>query len=158
MINPKHRKISVRRQCDLLGLNRSSFYYKPKTGHEKLNNSTRDINSPVRETEMNLKIMTRIDALYMDYPFYGSRNMTVILNREGYNVNRKRIQRLMRLMGIQAIYPKPRLSISGKGHKIYSCLLKNLSIDRPNYVWCADITYIGSCPWICVSNSNNGLV
>jgi len=143
MINPNHRKISVRRQCDLLGLNRSSFYYKPKTGHEKLNNSTRDINSPVRETEMNLKIMTRIDALYMDYPFYGSRNMTVILNREGYNVNRKRIQRLMRLMGIQAIYPKPRLSISKKGHKIYPYLLKNLSIDRPNYVWCADITYIG---------------
>lgn len=158
MINPNHRKISVRRQCDLLGLNRSSFYYKPKTGPEKLNNSTRDINSPVRETEMNLKIMTRIDALYMDYPFYGSRNMTVILNREGYNVNRKRIQRLMRLMGIQAIYPKPRLSIGGKGHKIYPYLLKNLSIDRPNYVWCADITYIGSCPWICVSGGRDGLV
>ncbi len=142
MINTKHRKISVRRQCDLLGLNRSSFYYQPKTAPGKFNNSTSDIITPVWETGMNLNIMDRIDAEYMDHPFYGSRNMTVILNREGYNVNRKRIQRLMRLMGIQAIYPKPRLSISGKGHKIYPYLLKGLPIDRPNQVWCADITYI----------------
>ena len=78
----------------------------------------------------------------MAYPFYGTRNMTVILNREGYRVNRKRIQRLMRLMGIQAIYPKPRLSIGGKDHKIYPYLLKNLTINRADQVWCADITYI----------------
>ena len=86
--------------------------------------------------------MKRIDELYMAYPFYGSRNMTVILKREGHRVNRKRIQRLMRLMGIHAIYPKPRLSIGGKDHKIYPYLLKNLTIDRVNQVWCADITYI----------------
>lgn len=86
--------------------------------------------------------MKRIDELYMAYPFYGTRNMTVILNREGYRVNRKRIQRLMRLMGIQAIYPKPRLSIGGKDHKIYPYLLKNLTINRADQVWCADITYI----------------
>ena len=86
--------------------------------------------------------MNRIDELYMAYPFYGSRNMTVVLNREGNRVNRKRIQRLMRLMGIQAIYPKPRLSVGGKDHKIYPYLLKNLVIDRPDQVWCADITYI----------------
>ncbi|OVE78541.1 hypothetical protein BVY01_05165 [bacterium I07] len=97
---------------------------------------------PVRETEENLRIMDRIDELYMDHPFYGSRNMRTVLNREGYQVNRKRIQRLMRLMGIQAIYPKPRLSIGGKGHKIYPYLLKGLTIDRPDQVWCADITYI----------------
>jgi len=97
---------------------------------------------PVRETEKNLCIMKRIDELYMKHPFYGSRNMRTVLNREGYQVNRKRIQRLMRLMGIQAIYPKPRLSIGGKGHKIYPYLLKDLSIDRPDQVWCSDITYI----------------
>ena len=72
----------------------------------------------------------------------GSRNMKIFLAREGLRVNRKRIQRLMRLMGIQAIYPKPRLSIGGKGHKIYPYLLKNLSINRPDQVWCTDITYI----------------
>jgi len=97
---------------------------------------------PARETEDNLGIMKRIDELYMKWPFYGSRNMTTVLNREGHCVNRKRIQRLMRLMGIQAIYPKPRLSMAGKDHKAYPYLLKNLSIDRPDHVWCADITYI----------------
>ena len=86
--------------------------------------------------------MDRIDELYMKHPFYGSRSMRTVLNRDGYRVNRKRIQRLMRLMGVQAIYPKPRLSINGKGHKIYPYLLNGLSIGRPNQVWCADITYI----------------
>jgi putative transposase len=142
MINPKHRKISVRCQCDLLGLNRSSYYYQPKTVTRKPKNTTGQMVSPVLETEQNLSIMKRIDELYMSYQFYGSRNMRAVLNREGYCVNRKRIQRLMRLMGIQAIYPKPRLSIAGKGHKVYPYLLKDLSIDRPNFVWCADITYI----------------
>lgn len=142
MINPKHRKISVRCQCDLLGLNRSSYYYQPKTVTRKPKNTTGQMVSPVRETEQNLSIMKRIDELYMSYPFYGSRNMRAVLNREGCCVNRKRIQRLMRLMGIQAIYPKPRLSIAGKGHKVYPYLLKGLLIDRPNFVWCADITYI----------------
>lgn len=142
MINPKHKKLSVRRQCELLGLNRSSFYYQPKKASRKSKNSTSDIIRPVWETEENLRIMDLIDELYMAHPFFGSRNMRTVLNRKGYHVNRKRIQRLMRLMGIQAIYPKPRLSIGAKGHKIYPYLLKGLSIETPNQVWCADITYI----------------
>lgn len=142
MINPAHKRISVRRQCDLLGLNRSSYYYQPRTATKKSKSRIGQRLIPIRETEKNLKIMKRIDELYMDYPFYGSRSMRTVLNREGYQANRKRIQRLMRLMGIQAIYPKPRLSIGGKGHKVYPYLLKGLSIDRPNHVWCSDITYI----------------
>jgi putative transposase len=142
MINPKHKKISVRRQCDLLGLARSSLYYQPKTALRKSTNRNSDIIRPVWETELNLRIMDRIDDLFMKHPFYGSRSMRTVLNREGYHVNRKRIQRLMRLMGIQAIYPKPRLSIGGKDHKIYPYLLKGLTINRPDQVWCADITYI----------------
>jgi putative transposase len=142
MINPKHKKISVRRQCALLVLARSSLYYQPKTGSRKSKNSSGDIIRPVWETEKNLHIMDRIDDLFMKHPFYGSRSMRAVLNREGYHVNRKRIQRLMRLMGIQAIYPKPRLSIGGQDHKIYPYLLKGLTIDRPDQVWCADITYI----------------
>jgi putative transposase len=78
----------------------------------------------------------------MKWPFYGSRRMTTALKREGYPVNRKRVQRLMRLMGIQAIYPKPRLSMSHQDHKIYPYLLRDISIDRPGQVWCADITYL----------------
>ena len=142
MINPKHKKISVRHQCDLLGLARSSLYYQTKTAVRKSKNKSGNIIRPSQETQENLRIMDRIDELFMKYPFYGSRSMRAVLNREGYHVNRKRIQRLMRLMGIQAIYPKPRLSIGGKDHKIYPYLLKGLTIDRPDQVWCSDITYI----------------
>jgi len=142
MINPKYKKISVRRQCNLLGLNRSSLYYQPRPFARESMHNTGQMIIPVQETEKNLSIMKRIDELYIDHPFYGSRNMRTVLNREGYQVNRKRIQRLMRLMGIQAIYPKPRLSIGGQGHKIYPYLLKGLTIDRPDQVWCSDITYI----------------
>lgn len=142
MINPKHKKISVRRQCDLLGLARSSFYYQPQRASGKSKNRAIDIIHPIQDTKENLRMMDRIDELYMKHPFYGSRSMRTVLNREGYKVNRKRIQRLMRLMGLQAIYPKPRLSLKGKGHKIYPYLLKGLTIDHPNQVWCADITYI----------------
>jgi putative transposase len=137
-INARYRKISIRRQCKLLGLSRSSYYYRPRFMPRTLKNRL----LPVLETKKNLRLMKRIDELYMAHPFYGSRNMTVVLKREGHRVNRKRIQRLMRLMGIQAIYPKPRLSIGGKDHKIYPYLLKNLTIDRVDQVWCADITYI----------------
>jgi len=142
MINPKHKKISVRRQCDLLGLARSGYYYQPRTASRKSKNGSGDLISPVWETEENLRIMDRIDQLFMKHPFYGSRNMRTVLNRDGLRVNRKRIQRLMRKMGIQAIYPKPRLGLGGKGHKIYPYLLKGLKIDRPDQVWCSDITYI----------------
>lgn len=142
MINAKHKKISVRRQCHLLSLARSSFYYQPRTAPGKSKNTAGHLIGPVWETEENLRIMDLIDQLYMKYPFLGSRNMKIFLRRIGYKVNRKRIQRLMRLMGIQAIYPKPRLSQGGRGHKIYPYLLKGLTIDHPDQVWCADITYI----------------
>jgi putative transposase len=142
MIEPTHKTISVRRQCDLIGLNRSSYYYQPSFVDCISKNLSVHFTSPVKETEENLGFMKRIDQLYMKWPFYGSRRMSTILNREGFPVNRKRIQRLMRLMGIQAIYPKPRLSIGGQDHKIYPYLLRGLSIERPDQVWCADITYL----------------
>lgn len=139
MIEPTYEKISIRRQCALLGLNRSSYYYHPRSVDCFSNNMSVQL---IIDTEENLDYMKRIDQLYMKWPFYGSRRMTTVLKREGYPVNRKRIQRLMRLMGIQAIYAKPRLSMSHQDHKIYPYLLRDISIDRPGQVWCADITYL----------------
>jgi putative transposase len=117
--------ISISKQCELLGLARATLYYQP-----------RDIN------EYNLKIMRLIDEQYLNTPFYGSRRMTAFLQRKGYNVNRKRIKRLMVLMGIQAIYPAPNLSKACKDHEFFPYLLRELDINRPNQVWCSDITYI----------------
>lgn len=136
MIEQSHREISIRRQCVLLGLNRSSYYYQPNLV------DCISKNMSVKNAEENLSYMKQIDQLYMKWPFYGSRRMATVLNREGYRVNRKRIQRLMRLMGIQAIYPKPRLSIREQEHKIYPYLLRDISIERSDQVWCADITYL----------------
>jgi putative transposase len=115
----------VRRQCQLLGLTRSSLYYEP-----------------AGETADNLRLMRRIDREYTAHPFYGSRRMTAWLVGQGEAVNRKRVQRLMRLMGLEAIYPKPRLSVAGKGHKVYPYLLRGVTIERPDHVWSADITYV----------------
>lgn len=120
-----HKRFSIRRQCRLLGLNRSTLYYQG-----------------IGESEENLALMHRIDVKYTERPTFGSRSMTTWLQSEGHPVNRKRIQRLMRLMGIEAIYPKPRLSVARKDHKIYPYLLRNLVIERPNQVWATDITYI----------------
>jgi putative transposase len=117
--------LSVRRQCTLLGLNRSTWYYEP-----------------VPETAENLALMRRIDEQYLRTPFYGSRRMTVWLERAGAKVNRKRVQRLMRLMSLEAIYPRPRTTLAGKGHKIYPYLLRDLEITRSDQVWSADITYV----------------
>ena len=119
-------QISVARQCELLGLSRSSLYYAPtEVGTE------------------DLDMMTHIDRKFMDYPFLGSRRMAEILGRDlGLVINRKRMQRLMRLMGIEAIYPKPNLSKPDGAHKIYPYLLRGLKIDRPNQVWSTDITYV----------------
>jgi putative transposase len=116
----------VRRQCELLGLNRSSLYYEPAA-----------------ETPQNLRLMRLIDEQYTAHPFYGSRKMTTWL-REAHQeeVNRKRVQRLMRQMGLEAIYPKPKLSLAGRGHRIYPYLLRGVSIQRPDQVWSADITYV----------------
>jgi putative transposase len=117
--------LSVRRQCGLLGLSRSSWYYEP-----------------VPETEENLRLMRLMDEQYTARPVYGSRRMTVWLVKQGEAVNRKRVQRLMRLMGLEAIYPKPRLSQAGKGHRIYPYLLRGVTVERPEQVWSADITYV----------------
>lgn len=125
LIEPDNKQISVRRQCGLLGLNRSSYYY-----------------TPAKESEFNLRVMHMIDKIYTEYPFYGSRRMVVELERRFLPVNRKRVQRLMRLMGIEAIYPKPKLSQRNKQNKIYPYLLRDVLIDRPNQVWSTDITYI----------------
>jgi putative transposase len=120
-----HATLSVRRQCALLGLNRSTWYYEP-----------------LPESAANLALMRRIDAQYLRTPFFGSRRMTVWLQSEGERINRKRVQRLMRLMRLEAIYPKPRTTQPGAGHKIYPYLLRNVTVTRPNQVWSADITYV----------------
>lgn len=117
--------MSIRRQCELLGLNRSGLYYEPAGA-----------------TAENLRLMRLIDEQYTARPFYGSRRMTEWLTQQGEAVNRKRVQRMMRLMGLEAIYPKPRLSAAGTGHRIYPYLLRGVRIERPDQVWSADITYI----------------
>jgi putative transposase len=117
--------LSLVKQCFLLDLPRSSFYY-----------------TPCLESPLNLELMRLIDELATDFPYYGSRRMTVELQDLGHAVNRKRVVRLMRTMGLEAVYPKPRLSTPGEGHKIYPYLLRNLPIQRPNHVWGTDITYI----------------
>jgi putative transposase len=117
--------LSVRRQCSLLNLARSGVY-RPK---------------PVIDAD-DLAVMRRIDELHLELPFYGSRRMTFELNKEGRGVNRKRVQRLMRVMGIEALVPRPGTSKPAPGHKIYPYLLRGLAIAEPNHVWAADITYI----------------
>jgi putative transposase len=121
----KHPELSVRRQSNLLSLNRSSLYTKKQP-----------------ENPFNLALMRRMDELYTDMPFYGVRKMTEHLRGEGYRVNHKRVRRLMRLMGIEAIYPKPNSSRRNPRHPVYPYLLKNLAITRPHQVWAADITYV----------------
>ena len=117
--------ISITKQCKLLSLSKGALYYEP-----------------IKMSSFNLKVMELIDRQYLKTPFYGSRKMVIFLDSEGYLVNRKRVQRLMRLMDIQAIYPKPNLSQRRQEHKIYPYLLNDLKIDKPNLVWSTDITYI----------------
>jgi putative transposase len=112
-------------QCRLLKVARSTLYYRP---------------APVSADD--LAVMRRIDELHLAWPFYGSRRMAAVLRRESWEVNRKRAKRLMRVMGIEAIYQKPNTSKGHPDHKVYPYLLRGLTIDRPNQVWCADITYI----------------
>jgi putative transposase len=125
MVDPRYPNLSIARQCSLLNIQRSSFYYRSK---------------PVKAED--LELMRLIDKQYLETPTWGSRSMRSYLQRLGYKINRKRVQRLMRLMGLEAIYPKPRTSRPHPEHKVYPYLLRNLSIDRPNQVWAADITYI----------------
>ena len=117
--------LSVARQCRLLAVPRSSFYYRP---------------APAPAEDLDL--MRRIDAIHLAYPFLGSRRVQDELGREGLRVNRKRIQRLMRTMGIAALYPKPRTSTPAPGHRVYPYLLRDVAVTRPNQVWASDITYI----------------
>jgi putative transposase len=117
--------ISIARQCDLLGLHRSGLYYEA-----------------AEESAMNLELMKRIDKVYTARPFFGARKITDALRKEGYLVNHKRIERLMGVMGVQAIYQKPRTSKPAPGHKIYPYLLRDVRIDAPDHVWSSDITYI----------------
>lgn len=125
LIEPAHPQISIARQCELLGLARSSYYYQE-----------------VPEREENLLLMRLLDEQYTRTPFYGIRKMTAWLGSQGYEVNHKRVARLLRQMGLSAIYPKPRLSQPGEQTTRYSYVLRGLSIDRVNQVWSTDITYI----------------
>jgi putative transposase len=124
-VEPEHVRLSLRRQCELLGINRASLYYEA-----------------VGERAENLRLMRRIDEQYTRCPFYGSRRLTAWLRGQGFAVNRKRVARLMRVMGLEAVYPKPHLSQPGEGHKIYPYQLQEVKIERVNQVWSTDITYI----------------
>jgi len=126
LVEVEHPQISIGRQCELLGLSRSSYYYEP-----------------AQETPENLRLMRLIDREYTAHPCKGSRRMAVWLNKvKGEEVNRKRVQRLMRLMGLEAVYPKRKLSHPGSGHKVFPYLLRNVAIARVDQVWSTDITYI----------------
>lgn len=125
LVEPEHHQISISRQCELLELPRSSFYYRP-----------------IVVSNYNLLLMNLIDEQYTLTPFYGIRRMTAWLRTQEHKVNRKRVGRLMRQMGLEAIYPKPKLSIKGDVSQRYPYLLKGLVIERPNQVWSTDITYI----------------
>ena len=117
--------LSLSRQCEILSISRSSLYYAPKG-----------------ESPENLALMRHIDELFLKYPFYGSRQMARQLRREGIVAGRHRVRRLMRLMGLEAIYRAPRTSTPHPAHRVYPYRLKGLTIERPNQVWCGDITYI----------------
>ena len=137
MIESKHPGLSVARQCELLGLPRSSYYHAPGSAGE---------------CAKNLDLMRVIDETYLAYPFFGSRQMAAWLRRQGHCVNRKRVRRLMRLMGLEAIYQKPNLSRANAAHRVYPYLLRHLVVDRPNQVWATDITYVpvqGGYAYLC---------
>lgn len=125
MIEFHHPDISIVRQCKMFKISRTAVYYQPKG-----------------EKPENLKLMRLMDEQYLKTPTYGSRSMVTFLEKLGYGKNRKRIQRLMRLMGLEAIYPKKKTSKPNPAHKIYPYLLRKLCIDHPNQVWAADISYL----------------
>jgi len=129
LIDAEDPDLSIERQCELLGLSRSSFYYQS-----------------VRDDVYNEILMRLIDEQYTRTPFYGVPRMTEWLRGNGHPVNPKRVRRLMRGMGLEAIYPKPRLSVAGQGHRRYPYLLRGMKIESPNAVWCTDITYIRMSP------------
>ena len=125
MVEPNNDEISIKRQCELLGINRSTYYYQTK-----------------QESEENMNLMEEMDKLYTARPYYGTRRISRYLQAGGYKVNIKRIRRLKRKMGLETIYCKPNLSKANKEHKKYPYLLRDVKIERPNHVWSCDITYI----------------
>lgn len=128
MIEPGHSQLSIVSQCELLNLARASYY--------------RGVGEKSGESEENLHFMRLIDEEYTRHPFYGRRQMTSYLQRQGYQINGKRVRRLMRKMGLKSVAPSPNTSRPAPGHKVYPYLLRGLDIRRPNQVWCTDITYI----------------
>ena len=141
MIEADNEDLSVSRQCELLGLPRSSYY-----------------RNQAPESLENDKLMRLIDEEYTRHPFLGSRGMRDYLRRQGYKVNRKRVRRLMQVMGLSSIAPQKRTSVPAPGHKVYPYLLRKLNICRPDQVRCSDITYSAPQAWFCVSDSRDGLV
>ena len=125
MVDPQHAGLSITRQCRLVSITRSSFYYASRG-----------------DSPLNLRLMRRIDEQFLETPFYGSRQMTRWLRRQGNTVSRKRVRRLMRLLGVHALFQRPRTSQPHPAHRIYPYLLRDLQITRPNHVWCTDVTYI----------------
>ncbi len=125
MIEPGHPDLSVVRQCELVSISRSSFYYQP-----------------MGETAESLALMRLIDAQFLETPWYGSRQMARHLRRDGHEVGRKRVRRLMAVMRLAPIYQRPRTTVPNPEHRVWPYLLRGLVIDRPNQVWCTDITYI----------------
>jgi putative transposase len=125
LVDRDHGGLSIRRQCTLLGLARSGVYRPRRPANDN-----------------DLALLRRLDELFTAWPFLGSRRMTALLRAEGWSINRKRVQRLMRRMGIAALGPKPRTTKPAPGHKIFPYLLRGLPIERPNQVWAADITYV----------------
>jgi putative transposase len=125
IVEPEHQVLSITKQCELLQISRSSWYYEA-----------------FGETELNLKLMRLIDEQFMEEPSYGTRHMARHLRRQGYRINRKRVRRLMQKMGLMAIYQKPNTSKPHPEHKVYPYLLRGVDIQESNHVWCADVTYI----------------
>jgi len=125
LVEPIHPDLSIERQCELVGLARSSYYYHPTSAKAE-----------------DLHLMRLLDAQYLQTPFYGSRRMTVWLRQQGYAVNRKRVRRLMSQLGLAAIYPKPQLSRPDPDHGLHPYLLRGVTITSPDQVWSTDITYI----------------
>ncbi|MBM3610929.1 MAG: IS3 family transposase [Alphaproteobacteria bacterium] len=125
MINPRNKKLSVRQQCDLIGINRATYYLKPKG-----------------LTQEDLQIIRRMDEIFTEHPYYGTRRMACVLSKEGYKISRKRVRRYYVHLGLEAIYPKMNLSRRNFEHKVYPYLLRDVTIAYPNHVWSADITYI----------------
>jgi putative transposase len=125
MIDPGHKRLSIVRQCELVSISRASFY-RPRAG----------------ESPENLELMRLIDETFLECPFYGARQMARHLRRLGWSIGRKRVRRLMRKIGLSPIYQAPKTSEPHPQHKIYPYLLRHLTIERPNQVWCADVTFI----------------